>query len=173
MTGFSLGNSGGQTMSQEQISKVWEMIKDIKFAMLTSDDDGMLRSRPMVASQKAFEGTLWFFTREHAHKVDEVRHDPRVNVSYADGHAQNYVSLSGTASLVRDKATLKAHWSEALRTWFPKGLDDPEVALLKVDVEQAEYWDTPNSKMVYAYGYVKARLTGTAPHPGENAKVTL
>jgi prepilin-type processing-associated H-X9-DG protein len=155
-------------MSQEHVGKIWEMIKDIKFAMLTSDDGGFLRSRPMVASQKTFEGTLWFFTRAHSHKVDEVGHDPRVNVSYADGSAQNYVSLSGTATLETDPATLKQHWSEAMRTWFPKGL-----ALLRVVVEQAEYWDAPNSKMVHAYGYVKAVLTGEPPHPGENVKVTL
>jgi prepilin-type processing-associated H-X9-DG protein len=161
-------------MSQEQVSKIWDMIRDIKFAMLTSDDDGVLRSRPMVAAQKTFEGTLWFFTREHAHKVDEVNHDPRVNVSYADGNAQNYVSLSGKATLVTDPATLKQHFSEALRAWFPKGLNDPEIALLKVDVEQAEYWDAPNSTMIHAYGYLKARLTGESPQrPGDHAKVTI
>jgi general stress protein 26 len=160
-------------MSQEQVGKIWEMIKDIKFAMLTSDDGGFLRSRPMVASQKTFEGTLWFFTRAHAHKVTEVGHDPRVNVSYADGGSQNYVSLSGTATLETDPLTLKQHWSEALRTWFPKGLDDPELALLRVAVEQAEYWDAPNSKMLHAYGYVKALVTGEPPHPGGNVKVTI
>ncbi len=160
-------------MSQQQVSKLWDMIKDIKFAMLTSDDGGHLRSRPMVASQKEFEGTLWFFTRKHAPKVGETRQDPRVNVSYADPSSQNYVSLSGTASLVTDPATLKQHWSEPLRAWFPKGVSDPDVALLKVDVHQAEYWDAPNSTMIHAYGYVKAVLTGTAPHPGENEKVLL
>ena len=145
-------------MSQEQIAKIWDMIRDIKFAMLTSDDDGHLRSRPMVATQKSFEGTLWFFTRKHAHKVDELRDDPRVNVSYSDGAAQNYVSLSGTTTLVTDQATLAQHWGEAMRAWFPKGVDDPEIALLKVDVQQAEYWDAPNSKMVHAY-----RLHQSAP----------
>ena len=156
-----------------QTEKLWEMIKSVEFAMLTSDDDGVLRSRPMVASQKDFVGVLWFFTRSSAHKVSEVQHENRVNVSYADGHKQNYVSLSGHASIVRDPATIKAHWSEAMRTWFPKGAADPEIALLKVDVTQAEYWDAPSSTMVYAYGYLKAVTTGASPHPGENAKVTL
>lgn len=160
-------------MSQEQVAKIWEMMKDIRFAMLTSEDAGHLRARPMVACQDTFEGTLWFFTHQHGHIVTEVLQDPKVNVSYADGSAQNYVSMSGEASLVADRRTMEQHWSEKLRTWFPKGLDDPEVALLKVEVDQAEYWDAPNSKMVYAYGYLKARLTGEPPHPGENEKVTL
>jgi len=155
------------------MDKLWDMIKDIKFAMLTSEDGPHLRSRPMVASQKGFDGTLWFFTRVSSHKVAEVGRDDRVNVSYADPAKQNYVSLSGTAQLVRDPATIADHWSEALRTWFAKGKDDPEIALLKVEVQQAEYWDAPSSAMVHVYGYAKAVLTGTSPHPGENEKVSF
>ena len=156
-----------------QMEKLWSMIKDIQFAMLTSEDGDVLRSRPMAASQSSFEGELWFFTKASSHKVAEVGSDHRVGVSYADPQHQNYVSLSGNASLVRDPAAIESHWSEALRTWFPKGKSDPDVALLKVDVQQAEYWDAPNSKMVHAYGYVKAVLTGAPPNPGDNAKLDL
>jgi general stress protein 26 len=153
--------------------KLWDMIKSIGVAMLTSQDGGQLRSRPMVASQKEFDGTLWFFTRLSAHKVDEVANDSQVNVSYADPSHQNYVSLSGRASIVRRPEDIKAHWSEAMRTWFPKGSSDPEIALLKVDIEQAEYWDAPSSTMVYVTGYAKAALTGKSPHPGENEKLRI
>ena len=153
--------------------KLWNMIRGIGIAMLTSDDDGVLRSRPMAASQKDFDGTLWFFTRAGAHKVDEVAEHSRVNVSYSDSGQQNYVSLSGHASVVRDPDTIKAHWSESMRTWFPKGSSDPDIALLKVDIEQAEYWDAPSSAMVYLAGYAKAVVTGKAPHPGDNEKLQL
>ena len=160
-------------MSQEQIQKVWNLIKDIKYAMLTSDDGGVLRSRPMVASQKEFDGVLWFLTRADAHKVGEVQRDPRVNVSYSDGGSQNYVSLSGSAELVSDRATIKQHWGEAARVWFPKGPDDPNLAILKVKIQQAEYWDAPNSTMLHLYGYAKARLTGSSPSPGGHGKITV
>ncbi len=153
--------------------KLWSMIKDVRFAMLTTEDGGHLRARPMVAVQKEFDGTLWFFTRASSHKVDEVKSDERVGVTYADPGQQNYVSLSGEAKLVRDRSAIDEHWAEPLRTWFPKGKDDPDVALLKVDVSAAEYWDAPNSTMVHAYGYVKSVLTGQPPHPGENRKVSL
>ncbi len=122
---------------------------------------------------KEFDGVLWFFTRAGSHKVSEVEHENRVNVSYSDSHKQNYVSLSGTTSVVTDSSVIKAHWSEAMRTWFPKGSDDPEIAILRVDVTQAEYWDSPSSTMVYLYGYVKAVTTGSSPKPGENEKVSL
>ena len=160
-------------MQQEQAQTIWKMIRSIKFAMLTTEDDGQLRSRPMAASQDSFDGTLWFFTRASAHKVEEVKSDQQVGVSYADPDSQNYVSMSGTAALVRDQAAIDSHWTESLRTWFPNGKTDPDVALLRIDVTQAEYWDAPNSKMLHAYGYLKARLTGEPPAGGENEKVTV
>ncbi len=155
----------------EATQKMWSMMKAIQFAMLTTEDGGALRARPMVAAQEEFDGKLWFFTRASSHKVQEAEGGQPVGVTYADGGKQDYVSLSGHATLVRDAATIAAHWSEAMRTWFPKGKDDPEIALLRVDVDAAEYWDAPNSTMVHAYGYVKAVLTGSAPHPGENEKL--
>ena len=160
-------------MDQDQKTKLWELIKSTKFAMLTTEDGEHLRSRPMAASQSSFDGTLWFFTKASSHKVDEVRADHKVGVSYADPASQNYVSMSGRATLVQDKAAIDAHWSELLTTWFPNGKDDPDVALLRIDIAQAEYWDAPNSTMVHAYGYLKAKLTGTPPAGGENEKITL
>ncbi|MBV9653217.1 MAG: pyridoxamine 5'-phosphate oxidase family protein [Acetobacteraceae bacterium] len=157
----------------ESKQKLWDMIKSIQVAMLTTDDGSHLRSRPMVASQRAFDGTLFFLTRASAPKTAEVGARERVNLSYADAHKQNYVSLSGRAHLVRDRATIDDHWSEASRTWFPKGKDDPDLAVLQVEVEEAEYWDAPSSTMLYAYGYAKAVLTGKPPAGGENKKVTL
>src|SRR4051794_31810608 len=153
--------------------KLWSMMKGITYAMLTTEDAGTLRARPMVAAQDSFDGTLWFFTRESSHKVQEVDTEQHVGVTYADPSAQNYVSLSGRATLVRDRNTIEAHWSEPVRAWFPKGIDDPDIALLKVEVHSAEYWDAPNGTMVQAYGYLKARLTGETPKAGENQKVSF
>ena len=155
----------------ETTQKMWAMMQAISFAMLTTEDDDHLRARPMVAAQEEFDGTLWFFTRASSHKVDEVRQDQRVGVTYADPGKQDYVSLSGTARVVQDKAAIDEHWGESMRTWFPKGKDDPDIALLKVDITMAEYWDAPNSTMVHAYGYIKAVVTGAPPSPGENEKV--
>ena len=160
-------------MDQGQKTKLWEMMKAVRIAMMTTEDEGQLRARPMAASQSAFDGTLWFFTHASAHKVDEVERDRKVGVTYADPDKQNYVSLSGTATLVKDRATIDAHWSEILTTWFPKGKDHPDTALLRIEITQAEYWDAPNSTMVHAYGYVKAKLTGQPPTAGRNEKISL
>lgn len=152
--------------------KVWDMIRDIEVAMMvTMDDEGRFRGRPMRASQSEFDGVLWFFTQAGSPKSDEVRQDPRVLLAYADPRGQDYVSIYGTAELLRDPAQQKRLWREPLRAWFPGGAEDPEIALLKVTCLGAEYWDAPSSTLVHAYGYLKAVTTGEPPHPGANDKV--
>ncbi|URL59845.1 pyridoxamine 5'-phosphate oxidase family protein [Luteibacter flocculans] len=158
---------------QDEKEKIWSLIKDARVAMLTSERDGRLYSRPMVASQKGFDGSLWFFTRKSSPKVAEVEGHRQVNVAYASASDNSYVSLSGVANLVEDRAAIEAHWNEWIKTWFPDGKDDPDLALLRVDVDTAEYWDAPSSKMVLAFDYLKARITGQTPHVGENRKVDI
>ena len=160
---------------QQAIAKLGKLIAEVKYAMLTTaDEDGTLRSRPM-ATQNAddFDGYLWFFTRASSPKAGEVEREHQVNVAYAEPKDQTFVSVSGTANLVRDKAKAEALWTPAMKAWFPKGLEDPDVALLKVHVEKAEYWDTPNSTFVHVVGFVKATVTGKAYKPGVNEKITL
>jgi general stress protein 26 len=156
------------------IKKLGELIEGINIAMLTTiDDDGALRSRPMGTQQIEFDGDLWFFAGASSAKAHEVRRDQRVNVSYADPDNQRYVSVSGTAKLVRDQAKLKQLWNPIFKAWFPQGLEDPDLALLKVNVEQAEYWDAPSGKVVALLGFVKALATGKRPEIGENEKLDL
>src|ERR1044072_9184841 len=91
-----------------QIKELGELIKDSSFAMLTTTEpDGTLRSRPMGTIDREFDGTLWFFTQDHAAKADEVRQDSHVNLSYAEPNDNLYVSVSGTAQVVRDRAKME------------------------------------------------------------------
>jgi len=159
---------------EEAIEKLNNLIEDIDFAMLTTvDTDGILRSRPMSTQEAEFDGTLWFFTSDKTHKVEEIEGDNRVNASYAEPKDNVYVSVSGTASIVKDKAKMEELWNPILKAWFPKGLDDPNICLLRVDVEQAEYWDSPSSTLVQVVGFVKALATGQRADGGENEKINL
>lgn len=160
----------------EKVQKLGSLIKDVKIAMLTTvDADGSLRSRPMATQKTEFDGTLWFFTRESSPKVDEVQQSHEVNASYAAPDSNTYVSVSGSATVVRDMDKAKELWNPILKAWFPKGLEDPDLALLKVDVDKAEFWDSPSSTMVQVAGFVKAIATGKAyqPSPGEHEKINL
>ncbi len=163
-----------ETSDAEARAKVHALIKDIQFAMMGSiAPEGFIHARPMVAQHKEGDSDFWFFTDRHSEKIPEIRADPRVMLSYAEPSSQTYVSVSGTASLVDDRRKIEELWSEPLRTWFPKGSDDPEIILIRVEAERAQYWDSPSSTVVHAYGYVKAALTGERPDPGDEAKVRL
>ncbi len=158
----------------EHIKKLAEMIHDIDFAMLTTvAEDGSLHSRPMSTQRAEFDGNLWFFTRASAPKVGEVEREQHVNVAYAQPEAQRYVSVSGRATVVRDRAKIEELWSPELKAWFPEGSDDPDLALLKVAVERAEYWDSPSSAVAHAFSFVKALVTGQPANPGDNEKIEL
>jgi general stress protein 26 len=159
---------------QEAIEKLYGLIEDIDFAMLTTvDTDGVLRSRPMSTQKAEAGGELWFFTNDKTHKAEEIKKDNRVNVSYAEPKDNVYVSVSGAASIVKDKAKMEELWNPILKAWFPDGLETPGICLLKVDIEQAEYWDSPSSTIVQVAGFVKALVTGKSANGGENEKITL
>ena len=129
--------------------KLRKLLKGARVAMLTTvAPDGALRSRPMAALKQALEGDLWFFTRAAAPKTEEIRDNDHVNVSFADGKDNRYLSVSGRASVVRDAARIEELWSRRLRAWFPDGKKDPDLALLRVRVERAEYWDSKKAGMV-------------------------
>lgn len=127
-----------------------EKIKGIKVAMLTTIDrnHNILRSRPMIAQQTPFDGTLWFFTQIGASLVSEAE-NRQVNISYVSLQENRYVSVSGVAQLVHDQQKTKELWTSMHKTWFSGGKDDPELALLKVTVTSAECWDSSNNKMVH------------------------
>lgn len=152
----------------ETIEKVNLLIKDISIAMLTTIDRGVLRARPMATQKTEFDGELWFFTSKLTHKAEEIEKDNRVNVSYSEPEDNRYVSLSGTAELVDDQEKIEELWSSLFLAWFPKGLEDPNLILLKVSVEHAEYWDATSSTLVEAFGLLKSLVTGERAGGGEH-----
>ena len=156
---------------QEAIDKLRDLIQDVETAMLTTIDGGALRSRPMVTQQTEFDGDLWFFTSSETHKVDEIMKDNRVNVSYASPDDNTYVSVSGRTEFSTDRDKIAELWNPVNRAWFPEGQDDPNLILLKVKVEQAEYWDITSSMFVQIAGFLKAVATGEQADGGENKKL--
>ncbi len=128
-------NEAPHAASSEDLSKIGKLIDGIKVAMLTTAAaDGSLRSRPMATQEVEFDGVLWFFTDVSSPKVDEVREDQHVNVSYSDPSGNRYVSMSGRARVVRDPAKVRELWSPVHKAWFPKGPEDPSIGLLRVEV---------------------------------------
>ncbi len=163
-----------QTRDNE-LEKLRELVKDIDFCMLTTvNEGGDLHSRPMSSNGDIdTNGNIWFFTSVSSHKVSEIEKLPKVNVSFADPGNQRYISVSGTAELVRDRAKIDELWRPQFKIWFPEGKDDPEIALLRVRLEKAEYWDSPGSTIGYALSFVSSLVTGKQPDLGENQRIDL
>ncbi len=90
-------------------------------------------------------GDLWFFTKHGSPKMQELRSDSHVNLAFSHPGKQHYVSVAGRAQLVQDRKLIEEKWAEPMRTWFPEGSDDPQLALLRVHPESGEYWDSPSA----------------------------
>ena len=150
-----------------------EIVTRTKVGMLTTQDaDGGMRSRPLHTLDADHDGRLWFFVSASSPKIDELKREHgTVCVSYADPAKQDYVSISGRGEIVRDRERMKSLWSPWVKVWFPQGLDDPDLALLCVHIEKAEYWDSPGSAVRRLYALVKARATGDKDAIGENRKL--
>lgn len=157
----------------DDLQKLRELVKDIDFCMLTTVDDiGDLHSRPMSSNGDIDQnGDIWFFTSASSHKVSEIEKLPKVNVSFADPDNQHYISISGNAQLVRDRNKIEELWRSEFKMWFPKGKDDPDVALLRVSLQKAEYWDSPSSTVGFMLSFVSSLVTGKEADHGENKKL--
>jgi len=143
----------------------------------TIDFNGQIHARPMrVQGELDCSGTqpaLWFFTYGSSLKVSEMQsHGQQVNLSFNDGD-KHYLSVSGVGSIVRDRVEIERRWKPILKEWFPKGLDEPDIALLKIYINKAEYWEVP-SVLSHAITFMKTQMSGKpADTTGTHEKLTM
>ncbi|HEY0060814.1 MAG TPA: pyridoxamine 5'-phosphate oxidase family protein [Telluria sp.] len=157
-----------------QVAELTSKVKAIKFAMFTTVDQYQhLISRPMTCQDIDSDGNLWFYTSTQADIWENIAAQPDVNLSFSNPEDSVYVSVSGRAERVVDRAEIKARWNPAVQAWFPAGPDDPHAVLIRVVSDTAEYWDSNSSSMVQLYQMAKSVLTGTKPHDGEHGRLKL
>ncbi len=156
------------------IKHLAQLIDDIDVAMLTTTaPDGRLVSRPLGTQEVEFDGDLWFATGRDSAKVTEILANPQVNVSYASTSRNSYVSVAGRASIVHDRAKIDALWSPAMKLFFPGDKDDPNLCLIKVEVDSAEYWDGPGSFLGKALYIALTAVTDNPASLSENERFEL
>ena len=156
----------------ESISKVTDIINDSRIGMLTTINvEGALVSRPLAVQDVLDDGDMWFFTGLGTSQVFQVRVDPRVNVSF--GNRTEWVSVAGTAEVVTDRAKIHEMWNQVVEAWFPDGPDTPEVCLLRVDSDSAEYWTSPGGTAATVLQWVKSKVTHSRMSVGESGTVEL
>jgi general stress protein 26 len=144
-------------------------IERIRVAMMTTaDDDGTLKSRPMHVMRVDGDGSLWFLTQEGSHKLEHLR---RVNLSFSDGDDADWLSVSGSGEVLRERPTIEALWSPMAKPWFPGGKDDPTLVALRVRADAIEYWDANSSRMMRMLEMARAALSGQRADLGDHGEV--
>lgn len=161
----------------EARSELWNLIKDIRFAMFTSrHNNGHLHARPMTTQNRAIDedDRLYFFMSRRGDPVEDLAIDGNVNVSYADPDHHRYVTVSGLARVADDPARIRALWTKMAEAYFPGGVDDPDLALVVVDIAHAHYWNVKDNKLTQLYKLAKAAVTGKPPAGmGESKEVRM
>ena len=159
---------------EEARKKVADLVKGIRICMMsTVGADGSIDARPMALQNTPFDGTLWFLTRASSEKVDEVQRDRHCTLTFADPGDAKYITLKGRASVSGDRAKVHELWNDLYKAWFPKGPDDPEVAVLRVDVSDGDYWEASSSRIVRFAKYAFAAATHGAMPVGESGHVRV
>jgi general stress protein 26 len=163
-----------QLSGAEGLKKIGSLIEDIHIAMLiTTAHDGSFDSRPMAVHVKNFDGTVWFLTPVESEKVKEIRDDAHVGLIFADPANAKYISAKGRARWNQDRAKIHELWNPMYKAWFPNGENDPNIAVMRVDILEADYWEASSSKVVRGIKYLAAAATGGKVDVGEAGKVAL
>ena len=159
----------------KNVEKLIEMVKGVRVCMLITNERNAenLSGRPMSISKIDDDGTIWFFTKSSSYKVDEIEESKKVSIAITNESSNNYLMIQATAKLVNDKTKMKELWSSILKAWFPLGLDDPDMTLIKVTPNEVNYWDSSSSKMVVLFNMLKAIVTGKEYAEGEHGKINL
>lgn len=162
-------------MADNSHEQLHDLLKDFDTAMLvTHAAGGQLHARPMAVAQVEPGGDLWFVTDRHSGKMDDIGADAQVNITMQGGG--KFVSLSGRARAVEDRAKVDEVWNEHMRVWFPGGKGDPNLVLLRVEATEGEYWDNSGTNAIkYMFKAGVAYLRGTRPtnDQTEHSKVQL
>lgn len=164
------------TTSALSLADLWKKIEDVKIGMFTTvDTAGELTSRPMTTREVDADGILWFFASLHSEVARELTDKPLVNVTFAEPKDGFYSSLSGHATLINDRALYAKLWRPLDKAWFSCGVDDPNLVLIRFDVDVAEYWDSASSRMIQLLKIAKAVVTGgnASSDLGEHGSIKL
>jgi general stress protein 26 len=156
-----------------QRSRVWEIIRDTSICMFVTTSGKGLRARPLDARPDSAEEVIYFLTDIRGSKDDEIAADSKVCLVFTDEKAKAYLSITGTASVMKSAALAKKFWKKADEVWWPDRERDPNLRVIRVEPAYAELWDGPADPKVASREFALARATGKKPNLGENRKVVV
>ncbi len=158
---------------EEALKKFRELAEDINVCMFITDVSDDASTRPMATIRADEDGTLWFYTHKSSGKTSQIKEDRDVHLVYAHPGKSSYMDVWGRGSIVTDKGKIKELWSPIIKAWFPKGVDDPDICLLKVQPESAYYWDAEAGKMVAFLKILASAVSGKQLSEGSEGNLDI
>jgi general stress protein 26 len=161
--------------NEQALEKFRTLVKDVNICMFITNtrDEAETHTRPMATVDVEDDGTLWFYTDIRSIKVEEVATDHDVHLVYSHPGKDSYLDIWGTASVVKDKEKIKEKWTPMVKVYFSDGVDDPNLALLKVRPQDCYYWDNETGKMVYFLKAAASVVTGKRLAKGAEGNLEL
>ena len=158
-----------------ELEKLYDHVDDIEIAMMTTRrDDGHLQSRAMATQKRAQGADLWFVTSDGTQKLRDLAGDPHINLSYYKDRTREWISVSGIATITRDRQKIHELYAADWKAWFPDEgdprhgtKDDPRLVLIGVDVHAAVFLEVNKPQPFVLFEVVKGWVTGTMPDIGE------
>jgi len=157
----------------EAITKMKELGEGKVCMFLTSMDQRPIPSRPMAVQQVCDKGNFWFLSSRTSAKDQQLRQDPQVQLMFADTSNAEYMSVLGTAEEIDSMEKKKELWSSMAKAWFPGGVEDPDLTVIKVTTTGAHYWDTKHGKLVSMIKILGAAVTGNPADIGVEGTIKL
>ena len=158
----------------EAIDKLRDLVNDVTVCMFTTvDDNGVITTRPFTTIDIDEDGNLWFFTNEFGEKILEGCYDNSAYLIYSHPGKNTYLYVRGTSNIIVDRSKIEKLWKPILKAWFPQGIDDPKLCLIKVITEEAKYWNSTSNNMVVFYNMVKAIAKKEKYEEGEVGTLNL
>ncbi len=157
----------------EAVKKLQSIAGDIRFCMYTTIENGKIHSKPMTAQDIDSDGNIWFFASKKDNSNGQSIDSGHVTLIYANPSDNTYLSISGKPEAIQDEEKKEELWNPMVDAWFDNGKDDPDLLMIRVNTEEAAYWDSGASKMVVFFSMIKASITGSTPDGGNHGTLDL
>ena len=153
------------------LEKLRKLLAEFPIALMVTVSNGEVTARPIgIVGDEEFDGSLWFITDKRSRKVAAIESGATTTLLFQNDKNGDYLQLTGRASVVDDRATLERLYTTLQRTWFPKGLDDPNITLVRFDADGGNYWDSHDRYVRLAVAFAKSIVSG---EPGKSGNAGI
>ncbi len=163
------------------LHRLWEIIKDIRFPVMTTRQsrDG-LHSRPVaMCSQDAGSlEFLWFLIPKSSETAEDILWDSAVSLIFVGQERRSYVAVFGSAVSIEDTSLKRRFWSfmqdgfPDVQSWFPRDVGDSSVALVRLKVIRADCWNTEQNTVTHLFSLpIPGGDYDSSPQSGGNGPV--